>query len=112
MTEDGFRMSRDIILNLMPVIAVIANLFAISAYRQKPLQSSEVRDHLFKLEDATGKFGFQPHDSLADFQSGAKLIEIERLGYVIIRARLESRQQVFSVVSGCQKNYVSGLTKS
>ena len=81
-------------LNLLPVIAVIANLFAVGTNRKQPLELFDSRQGVFQLLDPGGQIPLQLHNPAAHVQAGTKFIAIKRLGDIIIRPGTQSLNDV------------------
>ena len=60
MRKLGGATGRNIILDLMPVILIVANLFAVNADREQTLQLSDLHYHLLEFEHAPMQFILQP----------------------------------------------------
>ena len=98
-----------VFVELLPVVAVVANFFAIKADGQKTLEHFDVRQGFFQLLHAVGESFLQLQHPLAHLHARPQLVEIKRLGDIIIGASLQPGDNVLASVPRSQQNQVSRL---
>ncbi len=69
--EFGLGMIRDIGFDLLPVVLVVPDFFAVAAYGQESLEGFNFRQSLFQHSYPLGKGGLQFDDPLAHPDAGA-----------------------------------------
>ena len=84
MTELQIGMLSDVVLDLLPVVAVGADMLAIAADREKAVQLFDVRERLFEFSDPISERGSQPQDPQADVDPGPEDLRVERLAEEVI----------------------------
>src|SRR5947207_2572941 len=94
MTELGVGMFGDVAFQLLPVLIVAADSFAVRADRQQPAKLLDVGQCGLQLHDAFGEALLQRQHTDADLHARAQLFGIERLGDVIVGAGVQSRDQI------------------
>src|SRR2546426_1825770 len=92
--ELHLRVRGDILLHLLPVVLVVADLLAVGANRKESAQLAHPDQGLLQLGDAGGQDGLQLDDADADLHAGSQLFVVERLGDVVVRARLQAGDHV------------------
>src|SRR5439155_263902 len=97
-----------VLLDLLPVVAVVANLLAVRADRQQAAQLPDAGQGLFQLGDAGRQHGLQFDDADADLHAGLELLMVERLGDVVVRAGLQTGDDVLLAAARGQKDDVQG----
>jgi hypothetical protein len=94
MCEPGVCMLTQVLLDLVPVVPIVSNPLAVTADRQQALQLLHPSNRFFQVPYPGSKIGLQAKHSLPDLHPGAKLVEVKRLGYVVIRPRLKTVDNV------------------
>src|SRR5438132_1141457 len=92
----------DVTFHLMPIIAVIANLFAIAANWKQTLEQFLARERRFELFHAMRQRALQLDHSRTNVNSGLQFLRIERLRHVIVGPGLKSLDQIISAASRSQ----------
>ena len=89
MAEARLRARADELLDLQPVVMVVADALAVRADRQQTAQLAHVRERLLQFGDARAEHLLETDDTAADADAGAQLVPVERLGDVVVSAALE-----------------------
>src|SRR6266516_2055449 len=109
MAETDVGVTGDIAFDPVPVIAVVADLFAVTANGEESLQGFDRREGLLQFPDAVSQGGLQLDDPGADLNPRPQLSMIERFGDVIVRTSFESLDDVLLAAPGGKQNDVGGL---
>ena len=72
------------------VLVVAADMLAVAADRQQTVQLFHVRECGLELGDALIELVLQRDHAHADVDARAQLVDVERLGHVVVRARIEA----------------------
>ena len=64
--ELRFRVLTQVLLNLLPLVAVVANPRAVRAHRQPPPKALDIRQRLLEIDDAGSQRALQADDSASD----------------------------------------------
>ena len=90
------RTRRDVGLDLLPVLIVAADALAVAADGKQAVQLFDVGERRLELEDALAQLFLQRDDADTDVDAGAQLVDVERLGDVIVRAGIEAGDDILA----------------
>src|SRR5207245_6003577 len=107
-TELDIGVIADVLLDLLPVVLVVADLLAVRADRQQSPQLAHADDRLLQLHHAIGEHRLQLDQTHADLHAGAQLLVVERLGDVIVGSRLQPGDDLLLPPPGGQQDDVQG----
>jgi len=102
--------SPTVLLQHLPVVLVRADLAAVGADRQHPLERALAGPAFLQLAQAIGQLHLQPDHAQADLQARLELDAIERLGHVIVGARLQTGDDIGAV--WCEWSGSAGTVRS
>src|SRR5262249_14930020 len=83
-TEAGIGLGGEVMLHLLPVIVVVANVFAVTTNRQQAAQQRHPRQRLFQFAHPRRQVVLELHQARPDLQAGDQLFPVEGLGEVIV----------------------------
>src|SRR6266508_4884505 len=109
MTEACLGMFRDISIQLLPVIPVIADFLTVEADRQEALKRFDVCKRFLQFFDALGERLLQLHNTFPDLDSGAQFVEVKGLRHVVVGAGVQAGDHVVPRVAGGQQNEIGRL---
>src|SRR6266540_2292606 len=99
----------DVTFDAVPVVAVVANLVAVAAYRQQTLQRFHRGHSLLQLSHPRRQRRLELDHARSDLHAGAQLAVIERFGDVIVRAGMKSFDDVVLAAPRGEQNDVGRL---
>ena len=92
------------LLDLLPVVPVVAHFLAIAAKRQQTLQGAGIVDGRFQFADPCRQGVLQIQDPDSRLQPGAQFAGVEGFAQVIIGARFQTRHQLLSLAHGGEQD--------
>src|SRR5215471_20864882 len=84
----------DVAFELLPVLIIPTYALAVGADRKQASELLHVRQGRLQLRDAIGETFLQRQNADAYLHARAKLFGVERLRDVVVRARVEPRDQI------------------
>ncbi len=94
MTEVNVCVLGDVTFDLVPVIAVVANFFAVAANRQQSLKQFFAGERCFQLFHTVRQCALQLDNTRTNVNSGLQFLRVKRFGDIIIGARFEALDQI------------------
>ena len=94
MTEAGGGTFGDVGLHLLPVIAVVADFLAITAYRQQTLQLLDLGECVLQFAHLFAEPMLETEDAASDLQPCPQLLAVERFGDIVVGAAVQSGDHV------------------
>src|SRR5438876_778830 len=96
----------DVALDLLPVVLVVADLLAVGADRQEPVEQLHAGERGLELFHPVGEGRLELEQSLADADPRVQLIPLEGLDDVVVGARREARHDVLGARPRRHENQV------
>src|SRR5437773_2150812 len=105
--EMRFGVFADVAFQLLPVTAVLPDLFAVGANRKKPTELFDPRERGLRLADTLGKPPLKFHHARANIQPGTQFAPVIGLSQEVVGAGLEPLNKIFLVDPGREKNEIA-----
>ena len=105
------RVSRQVTFDLVPVVTVVADLFAVRADGQKRLELVDLCQSSLEFVDALCKVVLKRNHSLSDPHAGQQFAAVKGFHKIIVCAALESRDDVLGPILSRQEDDISRLRK-
>src|SRR5262249_18974018 len=99
-------MGAEVLLELLPVVAVVADALAVRANGEKPLELLDLAQGLFQLGHALRQALLQAHHARPHLDAGAQLRAVERFGHVVVGPGFQTGHKIFLLALGRQQDEV------
>ncbi len=103
------RVGREIAFDLLPIVAVVADLLAVAADRQQPLQLVDLVQGLLQLADPLGQVVLERDHPVRHAEPRLQFAAVERLDEIVVGSAVEPGHEIFRPVLGGQQDEIRGF---
>ena len=101
-------MLAEVFLDLLPIISIVADAFAVRANREQALKRPDFSQSRFEFLDALAQFGLQGQHPFTHLHARSQHLAVEGFGYVVVGAGPQPFDNVLTVALGRQNDQIDG----